>query len=84
LGTQYEHANFDYYFEVIKNWSDSKGEKKKDWIATAKNWMAKDMTNGKFIDINYKPNANTNNSKVAPKVTFDQLNEALIKRRNEW
>jgi len=84
LGTQYEHANFDYYFEVIKNWSDSKGEKKKDWIATAKNWMAKDMTNGKFIDLNYKPNANTNYSKQAPKVTIDQLDEAFAKRRREW
>jgi hypothetical protein len=58
IGTQYEVANFNYYFEVIKNWSDSKGEKKKDWIATAKNWMARDITNGKFIDKNYKINQN--------------------------
>lgn len=57
IGTQYEVANFNYYFEVIKNWSDSKGEKKKDWIATAKNWMARDITEGKFIDKNYNPNA---------------------------
>lgn len=57
IGTQYEIANFNYYFEVIKNWSDSKGEKKKDWIATAKNWMARDLTEGKFIDKNYNPNA---------------------------
>jgi len=57
IGTQYEVANFNYYFEVIKNWSDSKGEKKKDWIATAKNWMARDLTEGKFIDKNYNPNA---------------------------
>jgi hypothetical protein len=53
IGTQYEVANFNYYFEVIKNWSDANGEKKKDWIATAKNWMARDITNGKFIDKNY-------------------------------
>jgi hypothetical protein len=57
IGTQYEIANFNYYFEVIKNWSDSKGEKKKDWIATAKNWMARDLTEGKLIDKNYNPNA---------------------------
>lgn len=61
IGTQYEGANFNYYFEVIKNWSDSKGEKKKDWIATAKNWMAKDLTEGKFIDKNYNPNAKRTN-----------------------
>ncbi len=29
LGTQYEGANFTYYHEVIKNWSDSTGNKKR-------------------------------------------------------
>ncbi len=28
IGSQYEEANFEYYHEVIKNWSDSNGEKK--------------------------------------------------------
>lgn len=67
IGTQYEEANFAYYHEVIKNWSDSKGEKKLDWIATAKNWMAKDIKDGKFVHINYKPNATgiNNNSKLS-------------------
>lgn len=66
IGTQYEEANFAYYHEVIKNWSDSKGEKKLDWIATAKNWMARDLKEGKFVHINYKPNAAgiNNNSKL--------------------
>jgi hypothetical protein len=57
LGTQYESANFEYYHEVIKNWSDAKGEKKLNWIATAKNWMARDLKDGKFIHSNYNPNA---------------------------
>ena len=67
IGTQYEEANFAYYHEVIKNWSDSKGEKKLDWIATAKNWMARDLKEGKFVHINYKPNATgiSNNSKLS-------------------
>jgi hypothetical protein len=67
IGTQYEEANFEYYYEVIKNWSDSKGEKKLDWIATAKNWMARDLKDGKFVHINYKPNATgiSNNSKLS-------------------
>jgi hypothetical protein len=63
LGTQYEGANFNFYYEKVKNWSDSKNNKKIDWIATAKNWMADDMANNKFIDINFNPNAkriNTN------------------------
>lgn len=57
LGTQYEGANFNFYYEKVKNWSDSKNNKKIDWIATAKNWMADDMANNKFIDINFNPNA---------------------------
>lgn len=58
-GTQYEGANMNYYHEVLLNWSDSKGAKKIDWLATCKNWMAKDMTEGKFITKNFKPNGNT-------------------------
>ena len=61
LGTQYEGANFNFYYEKVKNWSDSKNNKKVDWIATAKNWMADDMANNKFIDINYNPNAKRTN-----------------------
>ena len=57
IGTQYESANFNFYYEKVKNWSDSKNNKKVDWIATAKNWMADDMANNKFIDINFNPNA---------------------------
>ena len=57
IGTQYESANFNFYYEKVKNWSDSKNNKKIDWIATAKNWMADDMANNKFIDINFNPNA---------------------------
>jgi hypothetical protein len=67
IGSQYEEANFTYYHEVIKNWSDSNGEKKLNWIATAKNWMARDLKEGKFVHINYKPNATgiSNNSKLS-------------------
>jgi hypothetical protein len=57
IGTQYESANFNFYYEKVKNWSDSKNNKKVDWIATAKNWMADDMANNKYIDINFNPNA---------------------------
>ena len=41
-GTDYEHADLNYYHEVIYNWSLSKGEKRTDWIATAKGWMLRD------------------------------------------
>ena len=86
LGSQYEGANFNYYFEVIRNWSDSGGHKKRDWIATAKNWMAKDMTNGKFIDNNFKPNQNAN-SKTGTKVshvTETEFIQTAFKRNGGW
>jgi hypothetical protein len=57
-GTVYQEANIGYYWEIIKNWSDSKNAKKADWLATAKNWMARDMTEGKFIKKNFKPSEN--------------------------
>ena len=74
IGTQYEEANFEYYHEVIKNWSDSKGEKKIDWIATAKNWMAKDIKDGKFVHKNYKPNAAGISYNRKPTFTEQQSN----------
>jgi len=74
IGTQYEEANFAYYHEVIKNWSDSKGEKKLDWIATAKNWMARDLKEGKFVHINYKPNATGISNNRKPTFTEQQSN----------
>lgn len=39
-----DFANVDimYYFECVKDWSASGGNKKRDWIATARNFMRKD------------------------------------------
>lgn len=39
-----DFANIDvaYYFECVKDWSASGGKKKRDWIATARNFMRKD------------------------------------------
>lgn len=83
LGSQYEGANFNFYYEKLRNWSDSNDNKKKDWIATIKNWMADDMAKGKFIKFNHNPNATTNNySKSAPKITEEQSYEGVIKFRN--
>jgi hypothetical protein len=69
IGTQYEIANFNFYYEKVKNWSDSNENKKKDWIATVRNWMIDDIAKGKFIDENYKVKQNeagiNNNSKLS-------------------
>jgi len=75
IGSIYENANFNYYHEIINNWSSSGGNKKLDWIATAKNWMAKDIKEGKFIDINYNPNAKRINQDRKP--TYAEQQAAL-------
>lgn len=85
VGTAYESANFEYYQEIIGSWAKSKAEKKADWIAAARNWMARDLRDGKFIDKNYKPNTNGNSKNYktgSNHVTEEQLNEAIFKRRN--
>lgn len=81
VGTPYESANFEYYQEIIGSWAKSKAEKKADWIAAARNWMARDLRDGKFIDKNYKPNGNTKAYKTGVShITSEQFNEALAKR----
>ena len=45
----YAGADLRYYYEVIKNWSNSNGNKKKDWIATAKNWLLREYKEGKLV-----------------------------------
>ena len=45
-----EYADIDmyYYWQVIMDWSASKANKKRDWIATARNWIRTDKDNGKL------------------------------------
>ena len=75
-GTPYESANFDYYHEIVNNWSNGNLNKKIDWVATARNFMASDLKNGKFIDLNYKPNASN-------KLSEQSINQALSKHFSE-
>jgi len=39
---KYQCFDCAYYYEAIKNWSDN-DNKKTNWIATAKNWMIRDL-----------------------------------------
>lgn len=77
--THYETANIDYYHEIMLNWSDSKQAKKVNWLAAAKNWMAKDMTEGKFIKKDFKPPQNgQSNSKAGKQATGANVSTASI------
>lgn len=46
--SDYQYADLDYYHEAVKNWSAGGGYMKKDWIATAKNWMLRDSRENKL------------------------------------
>lgn len=43
LGPEYEIIDIGYYFHAVADWSAQKGKKMKDWIATARNFMRRDM-----------------------------------------
>ena len=47
-GPEYADIDLRYYFEVVSDWSASKGAKKHDWIATARNIMRRDADAGKL------------------------------------
>jgi len=49
-----EFANIDlvYYYHVVADWSASKGTKRRDWIATARNFMRGDNEKGKLHTLN--------------------------------
>lgn len=58
-GTDYELADLRFYYENVKNWSAGGGNKKLDWIATARNFMLKDRQENKLILKNGKSNKQT-------------------------
>lgn len=47
-GTDYANCDLKYYHERMKNWAESKDVKRKDWIATARNFMLGDADQKKL------------------------------------
>lgn len=45
---EFKEIDLVYYYHVVADWSASKGAKKRDWIATARNIMRKDKDAGKL------------------------------------
>jgi hypothetical protein len=67
IGTDYEHFDLKFYFEAVSNWSLSKGAKKVDWIATARNFMIGDTRDGKGKMKNIKQEFKNENINIDPK-----------------
>ena len=47
-GEEYQNIDIAYYYESVKDWSSAGGKKKRDWIATARNFMRGDRDKGKL------------------------------------
>lgn len=45
---EYQGIDMYYYWQVIMDWSNAGGNKKRDWIATARNWIRSDVEKGKL------------------------------------
>jgi len=56
--SKYSKYDVNYYYEAVKNWSESSGAKKKDWIATARGFANRDEKDNKakLKPISYKSN----------------------------
>lgn len=44
---EFQGIDILYYFHAVADWSAQKGKKMRDWIATARNFIRRDMENGK-------------------------------------
>lgn len=49
---EYQNIDIYYYWQTIADWSAANGSKKRDWIATARNWIRSDAEKGKLHKIN--------------------------------
>lgn len=45
---EFANVDIEYYYGVVADWSASKAKKKNDWIATTRNIMRRDMSEGKL------------------------------------
>jgi hypothetical protein len=76
-GSDYEGANLEYYYEIVNNWSESKQAKKKDWIATVKNWMLRDFKEGKLVTQHATHYGNSQFRETAGQNSYTELGNAV-------
>lgn len=78
-GTDYEFCDLKIYYEKIKNWSEGGGKKKKNWIATARNFMLSDKQDGKLI---LKQGTYVNGDNKKQSEFGAEVNETIERRYN--
>ncbi len=76
IGSKYEMFNLEVYYEKCKNWS-ANDKKKIDWIATARNMMLRDYTDGKPV---YAKGLKKDESKIGKIMAEkDEVLEGILK-----
>lgn len=81
-GTDYEVADLRFYYENVKNWSAGGGNKKLDWIATARNFMLKDRQENKLILKNGNKQQ-TSSGKSKAQEQFERITEQLRREQQD-
>lgn len=51
IGDKYLIYNLSYYHESVKNWAESKGAMKKDWLAVIRNFILGDIKDNKAKEL---------------------------------
>ncbi len=78
VDTKYQMFSMDFYYEAVKNWSESGGNKKKDWVATARGFMTRDYQDGNPV---YAKGILKNDKSKIAKIRADKevMTEAILK-----
>jgi len=84
VGSKYEGYNLEFYYEKVLNWSRSGGQKKVDWIATARNFMLGDYEKGKAVlkpqNILYGQQQSNTNRHTGGKPSLDNIRNELASK----
>ena len=78
-----KNADARYYFNTAMDWSNSKGEMRKDWIAAVRNFPRKDLKDGKMKISAFKQDGGSNLSNDKIKVAPEPVSKSAM-TREEW
>ena len=63
-----KNANAKYYYQAAMDWSDSKGEMRKDWMATVRSFARRDLADNK---LKIKSSVTASKTNAAPPIPED-------------
>jgi len=63
-----KNANAKYYYQAAMDWSDSKGEMRKDWMATVRSFARRDLADNK---LKIKSSVTASRTNAAPPIPED-------------